>query len=108
MKYAKHKYFTIEWKKDSKLYLVDVARFHKFAAYLATNHAEGYLKCKNQYNTDTTPGEWVACTTERPWYSAPINWTIDSGIGFLKAENVAGMDVLDTSKMNYIIIFLLC
>ena len=27
---------------------------------------------------------------------------LDSGIGFLKAENVAGMDVLDTSKMNYI------
>lgn len=82
MKYARHKYFTIEWKKDSKLYLVDVARFHGFASYLAANHAEGYLKCKNQYNTDATPGEWVACTTERPWYSAPINWTIDSGIGY--------------------------
>lgn len=27
---------------------------------------------------------------------------LDSGIGFLRAENVAGMDVLDTSKMNYI------
>ena len=27
---------------------------------------------------------------------------LDSGIGLLRAENVAGMDNIDTSKMNYI------